>query len=95
MERTNKHTVLKEVRDNNIWVGYISPSNVNSFHIKDGWHIGHEILITIGRDKDYYVVSRVSNQVYNEYEKLETYLNNFKYYNCNSELGQRISFWVD
>jgi hypothetical protein len=88
VEPINKHTVLKQVRTNGTWEGYIAPNMVNSFHITDGWHLGHKILISIGRDGKYYVVSW-----YNEYKELEDTLNSFKYYNCNSELGKTVKFW--
>lgn len=86
MEPVNKHTVLKKVRENREWRGFIAPSNVNSYHIDGGWHIGHEI--TIRKDNFHYFVWNGK-----ESQELESYLNNFKHYNCNSELGYRIRFW--
>src|SRR4051794_1293369 len=89
MERTHKATVLKEVRNKGVWFGYVAPSNVNSFHITGGWHLGHLITISQGRDGEYYVVSW-----HNEYEKLSTWLNAFAVYSCVAELGKRPVFWV-
>lgn len=28
-------------------------------------------------------------------EKLEEYINNYSYYNCNNELGKRVAYWVE
>ena len=83
MERTNKHTVLKEVRNNGEWKGVIAPSKARP---GGPWNLGHEIAIR--KDNFKYFVWNGEESM-----ELESYLNNFAYYNCNSELGQRISFW--
>lgn len=88
MTPINKHSVLKIARQTGKWTGYISASNVNSFHIKGGWNLGIRFEI-VYRDGNYY-------HVYNEQEvPLNNALNGFKFYNCNPELGQRIRFWTE
>jgi hypothetical protein len=96
MEKINKHTVLKHVRENNFWSGYIAPSNVNSYHITGGWHLGHDVLITIDQQKNYVVVNRyydVENPMSWEWMYLGEYLDVFKYNNCHNELGKQVRFW--
>lgn len=88
MQTINKHSVLKAVRTKGLWMGYIAPSKVVEYHVNDGWHLGHLVTISQGRDNQYYVVSW-----HNEYNELESWINNFSYYNCNSAIGQRIRFW--
>jgi hypothetical protein len=94
LQPINKHTVLKAVRDHGKWEGYIAPSNVNSFHITGGWNLGMALVIVDGKreglptDKPY-----VFNESTESFQELGTLLNSFRYYNCNSELGNRIRFW--
>jgi hypothetical protein len=91
MKPINKHTVLKKVRNNGVWRGYIAPSNVSAFHIKGGWHIGMRIEIHAPERKgDDYIVKWEGYT-----EPLEQALDRFKYYNCNSELGYRVRFWEE
>lgn len=77
LKRVNKHTVMKQLRNGKKWSGYLSPSNVNSFHIVGGWHLGYfvEDIETI--------------------EQLNERIANFAFYNCNSELGNRVVLWED
>jgi hypothetical protein len=97
MEKINKHSVLKAVRENGSWKGYIAPNKVNAFHINNGWHIGMKITIVSGRevnrnDKEYFYFSE-ENEAFTE---LETWLNSYMYYNCSSnELGTRVSYWTE
>jgi hypothetical protein len=93
MKPVNKHTVLKEVRQNGTWEGMIAPNKA----LPNGpWHIGMDILLAADRQGNVYSINLYRNSpITMPYEELETMLNAFKYYNCNSELGQRIRFWQD
>jgi hypothetical protein len=96
MNPINKNTVLKQVRTQGEWKGYVAPSNVNQYHIKGGWHLGMNITIVSGKEvsgneKEYYYFSEQNES----FQELETWLNSFMYYNCNPELGQRIRFWQE
>jgi hypothetical protein len=83
MEPINKHSVLKEARTRGEWKGYIAPSNVNSYHIVGGWHLGMSITIVFLDGK--YTVRDTA---------LEDYLSEFVWYNCqDNETGKRIRFW--
>jgi len=64
------------LRKGETFKGYIAPSNVNSFHIRGGWHIGMSVEFT-------------------SIEEMEDTVQNFAWYNCCSELGRRVSFWVE
>jgi hypothetical protein len=92
MQPTNKQTVLKKVRDNGVWQGYIAPNKVNEYHINNGWHIGRPIMITCDREGNTYHVVSLGDAGYNVLN-LNYYLRNYEYYNCNKELGNRIRFW--
>lgn len=89
MKTINKHTVLKEVRTNGTWKGYIAPNKVNSFHITNGWCLGMDVLLTSDRQGNAYYVSFNALEV----EPLEEMINSFACYNCNSELGKGVRFW--
>jgi hypothetical protein len=93
MNIINKHSVLREVRENGQWNGYIAPNNVNHMNINKGWHLGMDITIVKGCKEfpnDYIVLTENEND---KNYKLEEFLENFKHWNCNSELGNRIRFW--
>ena len=88
----HKATVMKKVRENGIWSGYIAPCNVSSSHINGGWHIGLELTIELTHEGEMLVVSYVGG----EHTPLDTFLSTYKYYNCGThELGRRIRFWED
>ena len=87
LQPINKHTVLKQVRTNGTWHGFIAPSRVNSSNIKDGWCVGMGISIKFEDGK--YLTENSDG----DYVELETVLNEFEYYNCNSDLGNSIRFW--
>jgi hypothetical protein len=90
MKPVNKHTVLKEVRKNGTWEGVIAPNKVRP---GGPWNLGHKITIKLGSMHDRpnkYIVSTNGERI-----GLDRYLNEFTYYNCNSELGNRIRFWQD
>lgn len=91
MNPINKHTVLKTVRTTGSWSGYVAPNKVNGFHVKDGWHIGMHVFITIDRNGNYCYVSDNAQ----DFQELSDFINNFAYYNCNSELGKTIKFWEE
>ena len=86
LQPVHKATMLKEVREKGQWIGHIAPSNVNSFHVNDGWHLGHQITIK-KVESEFHVVR--------EYETMElgSYIRNFQTYNCIAELGKRVRFW--
>lgn len=42
----HKSTVKAMLRRGKTFKGYIAPSNVNSFHIRGGWHIGMSVEFT-------------------------------------------------
>lgn len=88
----NKHTVLKEVRQNGFWQGYIAPNKVNDYHIKYGWSVGHIVRITIDREGQF-TCFIPDNPVYAE--SLSFVIDRYKFWNCNSELGQRVRFWQE
>lgn len=97
MEKVNKHTVLKQVRHNGSWNGYIAPNKVNSYHINDGWHIGMKLNIQCDKnfqtgEYTYYCFFGEGNEP-RQTRKLDDVLAEFEYYNCNSELGNKVSFW--
>lgn len=98
MEPINKHTVLKEVRKNGSWKGYIAPNNVNAYHITGGWHLGMELHIT--SEKNVWTNEIVYYCFFGEgseprlTRKLDDVLAEFSHYNCNGELGRRIRFWT-
>lgn len=89
MEPIHKSTMLKEVRINNVWKGYVSPNKVNGFHVYHGWHLGMNVIITIGRDGEYYYVSENAQ----DSQLLSDFISNYLYYNGNPELGKHIRFW--
>lgn len=109
MNPINKHTVLKAARTSGKWTGYIAPSNVNSYHIKSGWHLGIPITIAY-RDGQYQVLDQdgepktecrhrpTLDRPYN-YDhvpvSLDEYLDCFASYNCGPELGYRVRFWAE
>lgn len=76
MKRIHKATVKKQIKDSGKWEGYICASNVNSYHVNSGWHIGHSVSVTT-------------------IDALNALMRDYAYYNCNSELGNRVYCWVD
>jgi hypothetical protein len=84
----NKHTVLKQTKLNGTWSGVIAPSKAMP---KGVWNIGLDVLLCSDHQGNVYHVSYGVCRV----EPLEDMLSSFRYYNCNSELGQRIRFWED
>lgn len=91
MEKINKNTLMKQVRNEKFVECYIAPSNVNSFHIKGGWHIGMRILLTVDRENNIHYVSEPNE----DSEPLQVMISNYAYYNCNSELGRNVRFWME
>lgn len=45
MNRLHKNTVKKIIRDNGKWEGYIVASNVNPWHITNGWCLGCKVMV--------------------------------------------------
>jgi hypothetical protein len=96
LQSIRKQTVLKAVRDNGKWTGYIAPCNVNSYHITGGWHLGMHLEIQWDKPSNtYYVFFSHEHKSCFQTRKLEDVLNEFLYYNCNSELGKRIRYWSE
>ncbi len=71
MKRLHKNTVKAIIRHDGYWIGYIVASNVNPWHITNGWCLGCKVHV-------------------NSIDELNTVMNDFAYYNCNSELGTRV-----
>lgn len=96
MRKINKHSVLKQVRDSGYWSGWIAPSKTSLAHINSGWHIGMQIIISGHREETgewSYIVDNDSD-IYGA-DSLSDIINNFEYYNCNSELGYRVGFYEE
>jgi hypothetical protein len=93
MQTIRKQSVLKQVRENGEWIGYISPNKVNEYHVNNGWNIGCSLTIVNGKrnglDDKPYVFSEWSET----FTELEDFLNAYSFANCNNELGNRIKFW--
>jgi hypothetical protein len=93
LNQINKNTVLKEVRKTGVWNGFIAPNKVSADHVNGGWGLGCKIKIKLAEMQDRpnkYIVSTNGERI-----GLDKYLNEFEYYNCNSELGNRIRFWEE
>lgn len=92
----HKATVLKQVRDTGTWTGYIAASNVNSGNINSNWNLGIEIIIIDGKKHG---LQNNAPYVVHSYDEgvslLSDVLNDFMYYNCDSELGKRVRFWKE
>lgn len=89
VERINKHSVLKSVRENKSWLGYIAPSKIRDYHIEHGWMMGKKIIISMSSTGNYLVREPFEKEV----TPLDEYLSNFKEINCNSEHGHDVRFW--
>lgn len=85
MERINKHSLLKKVRELGKATAFILPSKANPRSVC----INSAEITIIREGLGYYVESGENSPV-----ELESYLNSYAYYNCNSELGQRVVFWT-
>jgi len=46
MKPTHKSTVKSIIRSKGEWSGYIAPSNVNAYHIRNGWALGMPVKFT-------------------------------------------------
>ena len=89
----NKHTVLKMVRTTGEWKGYVAP---NKACVPSVWNIECSVTIVSGKEvsgneKEYYIFNADTES----FQELNTWLNSYAYYNCNSELGNRIRFWEE
>jgi hypothetical protein len=88
LKPVHKATMKKIARRQGTWTGYISPSNVNEFHIQNGWMLGMPITVEY-RDGKYMVVLNSREM------ELEDFIVNYAWYNCNSEVGKRVRFWQE
>lgn len=43
MRAITKTQVKKAIKEKGHWSGWIAPSNVNSYHIVSGWHLGMRV----------------------------------------------------
>lgn len=89
MNTVHKATMLKKVRDNGEWKGYIAPSKVNAYNVNQGWHIGVEIIVTQLPNKEYAIVQEATES----FTLLDPFIETFKHCNCNGELGNTVRFW--
>lgn len=85
----HKASMLKAVRTNKVWFGYMAPNLVNAGNINNGWHLGIDIIVSVDREGNYHVVSENAQ----DDEQLHSYINSFLYYNGNRELGKSVKFW--
>ena len=88
MQKVNKHTVLKTVRDNGYWCGYIAGNKVNEYHISGGWNLGYDVEI-----KAVYTEGTWTYTVNND-KTLEQFINAVLYCQADS-LGNSVSFWAE
>ena len=86
MQKVNKHTVLKAVRDNGSWSGYIAGNKVNEYHIAGGWNLGYDVEIKAVQIEGAWIYT-VNND-----KTLEQFINAFLYY-LPRELGTRVAYW--
>lgn len=100
VESIHKASMKAAARNNGSWKGYVAPAKVNSYHVVNGWHIGYDIHVTavkIDKVWNYMVdvgdVTDDGEDFINELMPLDVWLNDYMYYNCNSELGKRVRFW--
>ncbi|WP_214796612.1 MULTISPECIES: hypothetical protein [unclassified Exiguobacterium] len=91
LETIKKQSVLKAVRDNGEWTGYIAPDKVAAYQVNNGWCIGHQITITTLPDGRYAVVQFQTES----FTLLEDFLDGYKHWNCNYNLGYRVRFWQE
>ncbi len=52
MRPIHKNTVKRILRNSGVWSGYIAQSNVNSFHIKNGWVLGYPVTVHSAEELD-------------------------------------------
>lgn len=45
LTKVHKNTIKSKINHGMVWSGYITPSNVNSFHITGGWSLGYFVNI--------------------------------------------------
>lgn len=95
VQRIHKATMQRVIRTTRMWKGFVTPNNVNSMHVTGGWRLGVEVLLTQGRDDKFYVVNHFSydHELYEPYCELEEWIADYKYHNCQKELGKRVQFW--
>ena len=71
MERINKHTMLKQARENGTWRGFASGNKVSSGSVIGGWHCGMHLEITASKNNDgvwEYSVGETGEQTLEEFE---------------------------
>lgn len=88
MNPINKATLLKKVRQSGSWEGYICPNKANPY-FQGGSLFSIKIELAGMHDRPSKFVVTTNGQR----ADLDRYLNEFRYYNCNAELGYTVKFW--
>ena len=88
MERINKHTMLKQARENGTWIGFASGNKVNSGNVIHCWGLGVYVEITAKKYNDLwmYSVGETGEQSLEEFE------GSMLYY-MDRQLGNRVAYW--
>lgn len=86
LQKMTKTEVIQHVKKEGSWRGYIAPSKVNPSHVNGSWHIGVSINI-VKEGLGYYIPSN------GQLVELSSFIDHYKIYNCNQELGLGVSFW--
>ena len=86
MERINKHTMLKQARENGVFRGFASGNNVSSGSVIGGWHVGMYVEVTASKNNDGTWEYTVGEQTMEEFE------NSMLYY-MDRQLGNRVAYW--
>ena len=88
MERINKHTMLKQARENGKWKGFASGNKVNSGNVIHCWGLGMYVEITAKKYNDLwmYSVGETGQQSLEEFE------GSMLYY-MDGQLGNRVAYW--
>lgn len=100
LQSIHKSSLLKQVRQAGldgvkVW---IAPNLVAPTHVNDGWYLGMEIDLHVvtNEDQSYgYCVFQVDEDGLPLATDLDNWLDSFKHWNCNKELGYRIKFWIE
>lgn len=88
MHKVNKHTVLKQARNNGHWSGYIAGNKVSEYHIANGWNLGYDVEIKAVQSEGTWIYTVNADQT------LDQFINAFLYY-LPRELGNTVSFWAE
>lgn len=89
MERINKHTMLKQARENGTWKGFTSGNNVNSGNVIHCWCLGVYVEIKATKNEDGTWAYR---QTYGYEQTLEESEYSMLYY-MERTIGTRVVYW--